>query len=121
MAKLFIAEKPSLAKAIATGIGISQKQKNHFDCVNGDMVTWQFGHILEQFSPQDYDEKYTAWKHEDLPIIPAIFKLKPKSDKGAKAQLAAIKKLLSLKKTTEIVNAADPDREGQILVDSVLD
>ena len=49
--RLFIAEKPSLAEAIAKGLGSADKQRSCFVCGN-DVVTWCFGHILEQYAPQ---------------------------------------------------------------------
>ena len=60
-----------------------------------------------------------VWRFEDLPIFPKTWKLLPKNDKGVKKQLAAIGKLL--KKTSLVVHAGDPDREGQLLVDEVLE
>lgn len=116
MKRLFIAEKPSLGRAIAQGLG---------KCVAGDgciyagndVVTWCFGHILEQCSPEEYDEKYAKWRIEDLPILPSAWKMKVKQ--SAAKQYKIIRALV--KDADEIVNAGDPDREGQLLVDEVLD
>ena len=113
--RLFIAEKPSLAEAIAKGLGSADKQRSCFVCGN-DVVTWCFGHILEQFAPQEYDEKYKSWDIALLPIIPEKWQMKVKAT--AKEQFKAVKDL-ALKADT-IVNAGDPDREGQLLVDEVL-
>ena len=113
--RLFIAEKPSLGRAIAVGLG-SGKEKDGAIYLGSDIVTWCFGHILEQCSPEDYDEKYKRWCIEDLPILPVVWKTKVKS--GAKKQYQLIKKLVH--EADEIVNAGDPDREGQLLVDEVL-
>lgn len=115
--RLFIAEKPSLAEAIAHGLG-SFKKENGFFSIKGseDRVTWCYGHILEQLSPNDYDDKYKSWSVSLLPIFPDDWKLKVKS--SASKQFAVIKKLV--KEADEIVNAGDPDREGQLLVDEVL-
>ena len=113
--RLFIAEKPSLAEAIAKGLGNADKQRSCFVCGN-DVVTWCYGHILEQFSPQEYDPKYKSWDIGLLPIIPDKWKMKVKPT--AKEQFKAVKDL-ALKADT-IVNAGDPDREGQLLVDEVL-
>ena len=116
--KLFIAEKPSLARAIAAGIGTGKNEDGYISLNGGDeIVTWCFGHILEQLSPSEYDEKYQKWRMEDLPIVPSQWKLKIKSD--ATKQFKIIRDLIS--KATTIVNAGDPDREGQLLVDEVLD
>ena len=116
--KPFIAEKPSLARVIAAGIGVG-KNFNGYISLNGgkEIVTWCFGHILENFNPDDYSEKYLYWRMEDLPIIPTQWKLKVKSD--AAKQFKIIRDLIG--KAEVIVNAGDPDREGQLLVDEVLD
>ena len=116
--KLFIAEKPSLAQAIATGIGVGKKSDGYIS-VNGgkEIVTWCYGHILEQLSPDEYAEKYRVWRMEDLPIIPSAWKLKVKPD--AAKQFKIVRELIG--KATTIVNVGDPDREGQLLVDEVLD
>jgi len=113
--RLFIAEKPSLAEAIAKGLGSADKQRSCFVCGN-DVVTWCYGHILEQFEPQEYDEKYKSWDIGLLPIIPDKWQMKVKA--SAREQFKAVKDL-ALKADT-IVNAGDPDREGQLLVDEVL-
>ena len=114
--RLFIAEKPSLGRAIASGLGNGKSGDGQIVC-GGDVVTWCFGHILEQTAPEDYDEKYKSWRMDDLPIIPSEWKLKVSAP--AKKQFGVIKKLV--KEADEIVNAGDPDREGQLLVDEVLE
>ena len=116
--KLFIAEKPSLAQAIAAGIGVGKKFDGYISVNDGkEIVTWCYGHILEQLSPNEYAEKYRAWRMEDLPIIPSAWKLKVKPE--ATKQFKIVRELIG--KATTIVNAGDPDREGQLLVDEVLD
>ena len=116
--KLYIAEKPSLARAIAAGIGDGKNCDGYISLNGGrEIVTWCFGHILENFSPDEYAEKYKHWRMEDLPIVPDIWKLKVKTD--AAKQFKIVRDLVS--KATTIVNAGDPDREGQLLVDEVLD
>ena len=114
--RLFIAEKPSVAKAIAAELGNVTRAEGYLQC-GADRVTWCFGHILEMAKPEHYGKQYAKWRAEDLPIIPQVWALLPKED--AKAQLAVIGRLL--KDTTEVVNAGDPDREGQLLVDEVLE
>ncbi len=116
--RLFIAEKPSLAAAIAGGLGKPSKKDGYFE-VNGDCVTWCFGHILEQLKPDEYDAKYKAWNMDDLPIVPPAWKLKVRKDGGVSKQFKIIKDLLG--KADEIVNGGDPDREGQLLVDEVIE
>ena len=118
MSRLFIAEKPSLGRAIATALPNPQKKEQGFiRCGNGDIVTWCIGHLLEQAEPDSYDERYKKWNIGDLPIVPEQWQLKPK--KTASKQLTVVRKLL--KECNEIVHAGDPDREGQLLVDEVID
>ena len=122
--RLFIAEKPSVAKAIAGELGATGKGDGFIEC-GTDKVTWCFGHMLEQADPDEYtpddvprgQSGKKVWRVDELPIIPESWILKPKDD--AKKQLAVIGKLL--KEAKEIVNAGDPDREGQLLVDEVLE
>lgn len=123
--RLFIAEKPSLGKAIAERLGPVKKTRSHIVTRDGSVVTWCFGHMLEIPSPDFFlmgrklkrGEKAPFWKAENLPIIPSNWTLHEK--KGVKEQLVEIKKLL--KKATTVVNTGDPDREGQLLVDELLE
>ncbi len=117
--RLFIAEKPSLAKAIYEGLGGSStsKMKNGCFTIGDDKITSCFGHMLELFDPQDYDEKYKLWKLEDLPIKSTFPpKLKPKEDAGQR--LKVIFKLID--EADEIVNAGDNDDEGVLLINELL-
>ena len=114
--RLFIAEKPSLGKAIASGLGGGTPGDGCIVC-GSDVVTWCFGHILEQAAPEEYDEKYKTWRMADLPILPSVWKLNV--TKSCAKQFSSIKKLV--KEADEIVNGGDPDREGQLLVDEVLE
>ena len=115
--RLFIAEKPSLARAIADGVGSLHKKDGYIECRDDTIVTWCFGHILAQLNPDELDTRYKTWNMDDLPIIPHPWKLKVKPD--AKKQFQVIKGLIG--KADLIVNAGDPDREGQLLVDEVLE
>ncbi|WP_413284813.1 DNA topoisomerase III [Vibrio sp. MA40-2] len=118
MARLFIAEKPSLGRAIATALPNPQKKElGYIRCGNGDIVTWCIGHLLEQVEPDVYDQKYKKWNLDDLPIVPQQWQLRPR--KAASKQLTVIRKLL--KECDQIIHAGDPDREGQLLVDEVID
>lgn len=125
--RLFIAEKPSVAKAIVAELGCVTRGDGFITCKDGSVVTWCFGHLLEQAEPDAYlpdDVPRTkkgskVWRFEDLPIYPKNWKLLSKNDKGVKKQLATIGKLL--KKASLVVHAGDPDREGQLLVDEVLE
>ena len=116
--KLYIAEKPSLGRAIAAALPKPQKnQKGYIELPNGDVVSWCIGHILEQAAPEVYNEDFKKWRMEHLPIIPEQWQLKPKSQ--TRSQLTTLRKLV--KSADEIIHAGDPDREGQLLVDEVID
>lgn len=124
--KLFIAEKPSLGKGIAEHLpGQKSKGNGFIQCGTDNVVTWCFGHIFEQEEPDFYTPDTVPvtpkgkkkWRFEELPIFPEQWKRRPKDD--AKAQIKVIRDLL--KKATVVVNAGDPDREGQLLVDEVLE
>ncbi len=118
MARLFIAEKPSLGRAIAAALPGPQKSDQGFiRCGNGDIVTWCIGHLLEQVEPDAYHERYKKWNLADLPIMPQQWQLRPRQ--SASKQLTVVRKLL--KDASEIIHAGDPDREGQLLVDEVID
>ena len=117
--QVFIAEKPSLGRAIAEVIGITEKRKNYIICRNDTVVTWCFGHLFELAPPNVYLNKpaNARWELSDLPIIPKNWKKILKKD--AKGQFETIKELV--KKADVVINAGDPDREGQLLVDEVLE
>ena len=119
---LFIAEKPSLAKSIALARGkILQarptKSTTHWT-VAEDVVTWVYGHMYQLVPPETYDVKYKNWSNlSALPIVPKNWQRVV--IKGRAPQLKAIKSLL--KASQIIVNAGDPGREGQLLIDEVLE
>ncbi|MEH6346323.1 MAG: DNA topoisomerase III [Bermanella sp.] len=116
--KLYIAEKPSLGRAIAAVLPKPHnKQPGYIELGNGDVVSWCIGHLLEQAEPDAYDAAYKSWKLEHLPIVPAQWQLQPKSQ--TRQQLSVLRKLV--KKADNLVHAGDPDREGQLLVDEVID
>lgn len=114
--KIVIAEKPSVAKSIARFFGATQSG-NGYISGSGVAVTWCFGHLFEQAEPDYYGERYKKWDMDVLPIVPETWKLLPKAD--AKKQIKIIGDLLAT--ATSIIHAGDPDREGQLLVDEVLE
>lgn len=114
---LYIAEKPSLGRAIADVLPKPHKKGDgHIMAANGDCVSWCIGHLLEQAEPDHYDPLFKFWKFEHLPIIPQQWKMKPKTK--TRSQLTVLRGLV--KKASQLVNAGDPDREGQLLVDEVI-
>ena len=115
--KLYIAEKPSLGRAIADVL--PKPHRKGEGCIhvgNGDCVSWCVGHLLEQAEPAAYDAAYKQWRMEHLPIVPEQWQLKPRA--SSRKQLAVLRKLV--KSADQIVHAGDPDREGQLLVDEVI-
>ncbi len=114
---LIIAEKPSLALAIAKELPIKYQDKgSYIDCGNF-RVAKLAGHVLSLYDPEDYKPSYKQWNLDDLPIVPDQFELKP--SKGKEQLIDKIKDLLEW--CDEVWNAGDPDREGQMLVDEVLE
>jgi DNA topoisomerase-3 len=113
--RLFIAEKPSLARAIAEALPTPHRRAPlHIACGDADVVAWCAGHVLQPAEPEAYGDAYKAWCLETLPIVPRDWKLAV----SAPDLLKAIVHLLP--KAARVVHAGDPDREGQLLVDEVL-
>lgn len=114
---LYIAEKPSLARAVAQVLPKPHKNGDGFiELGNGDVVSWCIGHLLEQAEPDAYNPDYKKWNSNHLPIIPESWKLEVKPN--TRKQFNALKKLI--KKADLLVNIGDPDREGQLLIDEVI-
>lgn len=118
---LYIAEKPKLAAAIAEArakkLGVKAVKGQTEWRVGNDAVTWLFGHMYELANPDHYDERYKQWRAEDLPIVPHKWARSAHKDKSA--HLNAIRSLL--KQSKIVVNAGDAEREGQLLVDELLE
>ncbi|QIQ21300.1 DNA topoisomerase III [Zophobihabitans entericus] len=114
---LYIAEKPSLARAVMDVLPKPhQKGDGFLRSGNGDIVSWCIGHLLEQAPPDAYDERLKKWQLGDLPIMPEKWILLPKS--STQKQLSVLTELI--KHADQIVHVGDPDREGQLLIDEVL-
>ncbi|HLV77579.1 MAG TPA: DNA topoisomerase III [Marinobacter sp.] len=117
---LYIAEKPSLARAIAAALpGPHQKGQGWVRCGRGKdaiTVSWCIGHMLEPAEPGRYNPSWKKWRLEDLPMIPAPWQLEPKD--SVRQQLQVLSSLI--RQAEYITHAGDPDREGQLLVDEVL-
>jgi len=126
MAKVIIAEKPSVAKNIADAFKIKNRKDGYFEG-NGYYITWAFGHLLQLYDAKDYDENMKGWRFEKFPFIPENFLYKVKcdsadrtiEDKGAKKQLGIIKSLIDKEDVDGIISATDFDREGQVIADEL--
>ena len=89
--KLYIAEKPSLGRAIAEVLPKPHRKGDGFITVgNGDCVSWCVGHLLEQAEPDAYDAKFKKWQLEHLPIVPEKWQLKPKPTSSKQLLLKAL-------------------------------
>ena len=112
MHTLVLAEKPSVARDIARVLGARDKGEN---CLIGKdyVVTWALGHLVTLKEPQELDERYTRWKKEDLPILPA--RMETKVIKKTRSQFLAVKKLMNDKETGDIICATDSGREGELI------
>lgn len=116
--KLFICEKPSQARDLASVLGATSKGDGLLATNDKSIiVTWGFGHLVEQYQPEDYDEVWKRWAFETLPIIPAQWKMAPK--KESKKQYNVVIGLI--KKASLVVIATDADREGEMIARELLD
>lgn len=107
-----IAEKPSVAKDIATVIGATTRRDGYYEG-NGYQVTWTFGHLCTLKEPQDYLEEWKYWDLRHLPMVPSRFGIKVINDKGVQRQFQIAKRLLS--EATEIINCGDAGQEGEVI------
>ncbi|CAM3799469.1 DNA topoisomerase III [Avibacterium endocarditidis] len=116
--KLFLCEKPSQGNDIAKVLGATHRGEGFL--ANADksvFVTWGFGHLVEQFQPEDYDPAYKRWTFETLPIIPKKWGLSPK--KEGKKQYNVVIKLI--KQAKSLIIATDADREGEMIARELLE
>jgi DNA topoisomerase-3 len=113
---LIIAEKPSVAQDIVRALtptaGKFDKHDEYFES-EGYLVTSAVGHLLEIKAPEEFDVKRGKWSFANLPVIPPHFDLNP-IDKS-KGRLGAIVKLVKRKDVSELINACDAGREGELI------
>ena len=114
--RLVIAEKPQLGAVIAEAIGITGRKDGYIECKGGYNVTWAIGHVLALKMPEEINPAYKAWNQADLPLKLRPMELKPKA--STEKQFRVIESLL--KKADTVVNAGDPDDEGQLLIREIL-
>jgi DNA topoisomerase-3 len=110
--QLVIAEKPSVARDLARVLGVRGAGKH---AVNGAerVITWCIGHLVELEEPASYDGRWKAWRLDALPMIPEAFKLR--AVEGTRDQLRAVRELLRDRRFSEVVNACDAGREGELI------
>jgi DNA topoisomerase-3 len=110
--QLVIAEKPSVARDLARVLGMRGAGKHALDGA-GRVITWCIGHLVELEEPAAYDPAWKAWRLDTLPMLPTAFKLRPVP--GTRDQLRAVRELLRDRRFTEVVNACDAGREGELI------
>ena len=109
---LVICEKPSVAMSIAKVIGATGRQDGYYEG-GGYIVSWCVGHLIQMASPSAYNEKYSKWRLEDLPIIPGRYKYEVV--KATRGQFNTLKKLMNSKEIETVINACDARREGELI------
>ena len=110
--KLCIAEKPSVAREIASILGANTKKDGYLEG-NGYQVTWTYGHLCTLKEPHDYLPEWKGWNYSSLPIIPARFGIKLIDIDNYKKQFSIIEKLMST--ATEVINCGDAGQEGELI------
>ena len=110
--QLVIAEKPSVARSIATVIGADEKQNGYWQG-DGYLVSWCIGHLVSFAEAGQYDEKYCKWKYEDLPILPQPWQFIVPDEK--KQQFEIVRALLNRPDVDSVTAATDAGREGELI------
>ena len=114
MKKLFIAEKPSVAKQFAEALGVATGGGNRGYLENQDYIfTWCVGHLISMSYPEKYDEELKKWKMESLPFIPKeyLYEVIP----SVKEQFSVVSALLQRKDLETIYICTDSGREGEYI------
>ncbi|MDL2264380.1 DNA topoisomerase III [Synergistaceae bacterium OttesenSCG-928-I11] len=119
--KIYLAEKGSVGRALAAALPGETKKQGAFLRCGSDIVAWAAGHLLELFMPEDYDERYRQWCRDTLLYVPE--KWRRKEMRTTRNLLEPLKKLIKGldPKADVVVNVGDADREGQLLIDEILD
>ena len=115
---LIIAEKPSVAATIAAALGAKEK-KDGYIAGNGCLVSWCVGHLVQLAEAAAYGEQYKKWSYDSLPILPQEWQYAVASDKGN--QFKILKDLMHRADVSEVVNACDAGREGELIFRFVYD
>jgi len=112
MVQLVIAEKPSVARDLARVLDVRPSGKGCFEAKDR-VITWCIGHLVELDEPASYDGRWKAWRMDTLPMVPAEFKLR--AVPSTRDQLRSVCDLLRDKRFTEVINACDAGREGELI------
>ena len=112
MYQLVIAEKPSVAMSIAKVLGATARKEGHMEGA-GWLVSWCVGHLAELAEPAAYDPRYGKWRREDLPILPESWRFTVGQEK--RSQFDTLRTLLRREDVSEVVNACDAGREGELI------
>lgn len=112
MSKLVICEKPSVAKSIASALGVTSRADSYFEG-DGWLISWCIGHLVGLADASAYDDRYKKWRYEDLPILPDPFRYVVSEEKAA--QFHILRSLMERPDVTELVNACDAGREGELI------
>ena len=118
MAVLVLAEKPSVAQAIASALEVKGKKDGYIEG-NGYIISWCVGHLVGLANADCYDARYSRWDRGDLPILPAPWKFTVSP--GTKKQFGIIKTLMGREDVEELVEATDAGREGELIFKRVYD
>ena len=110
--QLVIAEKPSVAASIAAALGVKEKKDGYIEG-RGYLISWCVGHLVELAEAAAYGEQYKKWSYETLPILPEEWQYNVAADKGK--QFATLKELMHRADVSEVVNACDAGREGELI------
>ena len=112
MYRLVIAEKPSVAMSIAKVLGATARKEGHMEG-GGWLVSWCIGHLAGLAEPAVYNPDYDKWRREDLPILPENWRFTIGKDK--REQFDILRTLLRREDVSEVVNACDAGREGELI------
>ena len=110
--RLVIAEKPSVAQTIAAALGVKEKKDGYIEG-GGYLISWCVGHLVQLAEAAAYGEQYKKWSFESLPILPEEWQYAVDPDKGK--QFKTLKELMHRADVSEVVNACDAGREGELI------
>ena len=110
--KVCIAEKPSVAREIASVLGANTKHDGYFEG-NGYAVTYTFGHLCTLKEPNDYKPHWKSWDLNNLPMLPEKFETKVVENSGIQKQFKIVKSLFD--KAEVVINCGDAGQEGELI------